>query len=174
METQTLRKAKWFWPWDDEKEEAWLGEMARQGWHLTFPSPFGQYIFTAGAPGEWVYRLDFISHTRKDDSYFQLFRDAGWEHIGQLGGWQYFRKKVAPGTELEIFTDNQSKIEKYQRLLTFLLILTPIWLTIYSTHTLDNPSPFRIGILLVMVAIVLVYIYVMIGLLWRINQLRKG
>lgn len=34
MENKTIRKVKWFWGWADEKEEAWLGEMAQQGWHL--------------------------------------------------------------------------------------------------------------------------------------------
>jgi len=30
----TISKIKWFWAWQDEKEEAWLSNMARDGWHL--------------------------------------------------------------------------------------------------------------------------------------------
>src|SRR5512137_466287 len=117
-----IRKSKWFWAWQDDREEAWLGEMSRQGLHLRHPGPFGQYTFEQGEPSEFVYRLDFVANARKNPDYYQLFRDAGWEHAGELGGWQYWRKEVRGGKVPEIFTDNASKIQKYQRLLGYLFI----------------------------------------------------
>jgi len=27
----TIRVFRWFWAWEDDREEAWLGEMARRG-----------------------------------------------------------------------------------------------------------------------------------------------
>jgi hypothetical protein len=30
--TDTIRKFKWYWAWQDEKEERWLSEIAQQGY----------------------------------------------------------------------------------------------------------------------------------------------
>jgi hypothetical protein len=128
-------KSKWFWAWQDDREEAWLGEMSRQGLHLMHPGAFGQYTFEQGEPRELAYRLDFVTNAKKNPDYYQLFRDAGWEHVGELGGWQYWRKEVLNGKEPEIFTDNASKIQKYQRLIGYLVIFFPIYIVL-----LTNPS----------------------------------
>ena len=34
MDKNQIKKTKWFWAWEDEKEEAWLSEMASEGLHL--------------------------------------------------------------------------------------------------------------------------------------------
>jgi hypothetical protein len=39
-----------------------------------------------------------------------------------MGGWQYFRKEAPAGETPEIYTDQASKVYKYQRLLLFLTI----------------------------------------------------
>ena len=124
----TINKFKWFWAWQDDREEAWLGEMSRQGLHLQSTGPFGSYTFERGEKKEYTYRLDFVTQARKDESYFQLFRDAGWKHVGEMGGWQYWRKESQSGVEPEIFTDAASKVQKYRRLLGFLMIFLPILL----------------------------------------------
>ena len=56
------------------------------------------------------------------EDYLKLFRDAGWERVLEVGGWQYFRtaSKDAP----EIYTDSYSRIAKYHRLYTAALVLT--------------------------------------------------
>jgi hypothetical protein len=127
MMNETKRVFKWFWAWNDEQEEAWLTEMARQGWHLREPGVFGFYCFERGAPRNVVYRLDFKTAGRDQEEYRQLFTDAGWEHVGEMGGWQYFRTEAAEGETPEIYTDESSKIHKYQRLFFFLVIFLPIF-----------------------------------------------
>jgi hypothetical protein len=127
MNETLVKKIKWFWAWQDVKEEAWLEEMARQGLHLKSPGAFGHYIFVQGEPRRMAYRFDFVTSPKKDEAYFQLFRDAGWEHVGELGGWQYWRKPVEAGQSPEIFTDVHSKVQKYERLAAFLLIFIPIF-----------------------------------------------
>jgi hypothetical protein len=134
MDGKLIRKSKWFWAWQDDREEQWLGEMSRQGLHLQHAGFFGQYTFLQGAPREVVYRLDFIANARKSPDYFQLFKDAGWEHVGELGGWQYWRKDVVDGKIPEIFTDNASKIQKYQRLIGYLFIFFPIYIVILTNR----------------------------------------
>ena len=53
---QTLSKFKLFL--SIEKEEAWLEEMSRKGWHLV-KTPGLNYTFEKGEPEERTYRIDF-------------------------------------------------------------------------------------------------------------------
>ncbi len=104
----TTNKFRWFWAWDDEREEAWLSQMAAQGFHLVSPNPFGYYTFCQGEPRQVAYRLDYATSKYNTAEYYQLFQDAGWEHVGQMGGWQYWRKPIPSGQEApEIFTDKR-------------------------------------------------------------------
>ena len=170
----TITKFKWFWAWQDEKEEAWLAEMAHQGYHLVNIALPGQYTFRQGEPGNYVYRLDFQTMRTKDrDSYLQLFSDAGWEHIGDMGGWVYFRHLVNGSEIPEIYSDMESKIGKYHRLLAYLFIFLPIMILVLPrvSDTLHY-GPFM-GILVVFSAVLmLLYAFAMILIFRRINQLK--
>ncbi|MBN2393086.1 MAG: DUF2812 domain-containing protein [Anaerolineae bacterium] len=169
MTEQTIRKHKWFWAWQDDKEEAWLGQMSQQGYHLaSFGFP-GFYYFTPGEPRNYVYRLDFVTDTKDYPQYLQLFQDAGWEHVGQMGGWQYFRTLAQEGESPEIYTDPDSKIQKYHRLLTYLIIFLPIWIVVL---TRDAPYPFYDILKLLYCVITLVFAFAVIQLFRRINQLK--
>ena len=132
METQTMRKFKWFWAWQDDKEEAWLTEMAQSGWHLHALAGPLRYEFTAGEPRRDVYRMDYMIDRKDYQNYLQLFRDAGWEHLGEMGGWQYFRKTAREGEQPEIYTDNASKAAKYERLLSILVVFMPIYIVLIT------------------------------------------
>lgn len=167
MEKKTLRKYKWFWPWQDEAEEAWLRKMSQQGWHLSSIGIPTIYDFECGEPEDFVYRLDYPSYSRIDkEVYLQLFRDAGWEKIREMGGWHYFRQKAEPSEELEIYTDAESKIGKYQRLLVFLWILTlPLFIALINTR--GN------FLFFIVVPIFLIYIYMIFRISIRINQLKR-
>lgn len=112
------RMFKWFWPWQDERLEAWLRRMSQQGWHLAAAGWPARYTFTRGEPADLVYRLDWQEASRKElPSYLQLFADAGWEHAGSQAGWQIFHRPAADGLAPEIFTDVDSKVAKYDRMI---------------------------------------------------------
>ena len=112
---------KWFWPWQDEKEEAWLESMSAQGRHLTGVQLPCAYYFEQGEPRRCIYRLDYqLVERSKRSEYLQLFQDAGWEHLGEMSNWQYWRKPWAAGETGEIFTDQESKLKKYQRMLGYM------------------------------------------------------
>ena len=167
MEKTTLRKYKWFWPWQDEVEEAWLREMSQQGWHLSSMGIPITYDFESGEPEDFVYRLDYPSYSKMNkEDYLQLFRDANWEFIGERTGWYYFRQPAQSGEDLEIYTDAESKISKYQRLLFFAAILTlPLFMALINT---------RGGFLFfIIIPLFLIYIYMIIRILIRINQLKR-
>lgn len=133
MKNTIIRKTKWFWPWQDAQEEAWLEVMSRQGLHLKRADLFAQYEFSQGQPQEYIYRLDFQDSLKPKNKaeYLRLFTDDGWEHLGPLGGWQYFRKPVGLDGEREIFTDNESKIQKYNRFITWFGLAYPSYLVVF-------------------------------------------
>ena len=125
MSGKNITKFKWFWAWQDDKQEAWLEAMAREGLHLKDMKAFGRYVFEVGDPRQVTYRMDFDQSSGKDSDYFNLIRDAGWEHVMQVLGWQYWRKETEGGRPPELFTDNVSKIKKYKRFLVSLSVPTP-------------------------------------------------
>lgn len=179
MNTQTsLNKFKWFWAWDDEKEEAWLSAMAQQGWQLQAITGPGSYRFTAAEAQKTVYRMDYFYGGNKDyPNYLQLFADAGWEHIGVLGGWQYFRKPASAG-QPEIYTDNASKTVKYQRVLLTLVLFLPIYLVMTSRLFDSHISTSRFAALyqaggFCAALLLILYSYAILRLGLRILQLRR-
>jgi hypothetical protein len=180
MSETLIRKSKWFWAWQDDREEEWLGEMSRQGLHLQHPGSFGQYTFEQGASRDFAYRLDFVPNAKKNSDYYQLFRDAGWEHAGELGGWQYWRKEIVNGIVPEIFTDNASKIQKYQRLIGFLVIFFPIYVIFLSNYNNFDRMQSR-GLFsslyeilfFVFFVIVMIFIFAMLKIMQRISTLKR-
>ncbi|MFC1993430.1 DUF2812 domain-containing protein [Chloroflexota bacterium] len=175
MSENTIRKFKWFWPWQDEQEEAWLRSMSQKGWYLFSVGLPCIYRFRAGEPRDYVYRLDYQTFPKKDKKeYQQLFRDAGWEHIGEMsGGQQYFRKEVYEGETPDIFTDVESKVAKYKRVLTYFAFFVVILIVFFNNILIDNPYSWwgiiRVIYLLVMGGL----IYSIIRLVLRIRQLRR-
>ena len=175
MSTQTLTKFKLFWAWDDDEEEAWLSEMARDGWHLQSLGLPGSYTFAAGEPREDVHRLDYIIKGKDYPHYLQLFRDSGWEHMGEMGGWQYFRSRKQGSRVPEIYTDNASKAQEYARLLVSLVVFLPI-LVVMATRPVSTASRYydlySTAKLIISLFLVL-YAYAIVRILMRINRLRR-
>lgn len=172
MPENIIRKVRFFGAWQDEKEEAWLEEMAGRGYHLEqvgFPLVYG---FVEGQPRQMAYRLDYTSLKKKDRAdYYQLFQDAGWERVGEIGGWQYFRKAVEEGERAEIYTDNRSKVAKYQRVLLLLIVLMPVYTAVFSTVEFEG---FFMQILQgIMFVIMMLYIYTVFHLIRRIGELKE-
>lgn len=168
----SIRNFKWFWAWDDEKEEAYLRKMALDGWHfnsVTFP---GCYTFEKGKPRNDFYRLDFLSNYKDKENYLQLFEDAGWSHVGEYGSWQYFRKTAVEGETPEIFTDNDSKVKKYSRVMMFLVIFFPIYTILLISLSKANGLFYEFATFVAFLFVVL-YAYAMVMLLRRIGQLKK-
>jgi hypothetical protein len=171
----TKKITHWFWAWDDEKEEAWLGKMAKEGLHLKSIGVPCFYGFEIGEPRNDVYRLDYILDRKNYPAYLQLFRDAGWDHIGEMGGWQYFRTQAQGSHIPEIYTDKDSKALKYQRVIITLTIILPI-LMISATRPVDADSRFAelylAGKFLLDLFLIL-YAYSMIRIFGRMQQLKK-
>jgi hypothetical protein len=175
MEKEKMTKLKWFWAWDDEKEEQWLEVMSEKGWHLENPGLPCVYHFIKGEPREYSYRLDFRTGSYQGlQEYLQICRDAGWEMIGRMSSWYYFRKECRGGERPEFFSDKDSKVQKYSRLLIFLVIFLPIMLNGQRLLFKHPQSPFFIGVGIVYFLLMLVWIYAVIRLIRRIGKLKKS
>jgi hypothetical protein len=168
-----MEQFRWFWAWEDEKEEAWLREQAQKGWHLRTVSFPGFYVFESGEPRDDVYRLDYFMDKKEMPSYLQLFKDAGWEHVGQMNNWQYFRKTAVGGETPEIFSDNESKAKKYQRILVILVVFSPIYANFIRITNQASGTFFEIFTFL-MFLLFLFYLYAVLKLIQRVSQLRKS
>lgn len=170
MEGTRFRKFKWFWAWQDHKEEAWLRQMAQQGYHLAtvvFPTV---YEFTHGEPGDVIYRLDYPDVKKKDiPAYLQLFQDSGWEHVDEGMGWYYFRKIANYDSTDEIFTDAESKVQKYERLLAYCITITIPLLAVFLPRLSDGIFVLN----LLGLALLLIWIYIITRIINRIQQLKR-
>jgi len=176
MNETLIRKRKIFWSWQDEKQEAWLSGMSREGMHLKGPGSFGSYFFMQGPAREYSYRLDFNKSKTADD-YLQLIRDAGWEHLGSRAGWHYWRKEIQDNKIPEIFTDPESKIQKYQRLLASFITSAPalyiIGLAIFKQYPGRHPLWFVILFISLFMAWIVFAAINSIMIQLRINELKR-
>ncbi len=185
--TGTKRVVRTFWAWQEEKEEKWLAGMSKEGWHLERIG-FFNYTFREGPPADYAYRFDFKVLSNKDiDDYKDTFADAGWEYVGCFGSWYYFRAEISRDPEMELYSDNRSKMEKYKRLLIFLVIITGPTMSwalpnlymritdMASDSVLHNPVifSFYIAFVIILTIIELLAVYGIIRIAMIINRLRK-
>jgi hypothetical protein len=177
MEGRIVRRFKCFWAWQDANEEAWLRKMSgEKGLHLKRVSPICMYTFVMGTPAEYSYRLDFRRTPAKEkQAYLQLFEDAGWEHVGQMNNWQYFRKPARAGETPEILTDRESKIEKYRRMLAFFGFFC-LFSVMYLVRSLTDHGGYAGSDLLKGAWLVLLVLFgvIIAKLVGRIRKLKTG
>ena len=107
---QTIRK--WFWAWEFDKEEQWLGDMAAQGKALV-SARYMTYEFEDSEPGEYAVRLEMLENapdSAEGKAYIEFVESTGAEYIGKVMKWVYFRKKTADGP-FELHGDNATRIK---------------------------------------------------------------
>ncbi|MCQ4638534.1 DUF2812 domain-containing protein [Anaerovorax odorimutans] len=166
MKNKEKRECHIFLLTDYEKEEQFLRERHNQGYRLTRVGMPFFYYFEECEPEDVVYRLDFNPQEASEkEGYLQLYADYGWEYLQELNGFSYFRKKAANAeeSELEIFCDNESKLEMLKRIfMKRMLLLMAIFLCagvaqipsiINGVH--DNAA----GIMLIVLWTILVVVY---------------
>ncbi len=171
MSGQLVRKFRWFWDDADHAIERWLQEMASAGLHLKKVRCLRMlFEFERGAAADVTYRIDF-QMLRVDASYVQLFEDAGWERVDQLLGWQYWRAPTQQGRTPEIFTDVESQIKKYQRLLWLFALSWLPMAFILAFRGVEALGHGRQALLLL--SLVVLSVYCVVRLWLRIRKLRE-
>jgi hypothetical protein len=170
MEPQTTRTFRWFWAWQDRQQESWLESMSQEGWHLQSVGLL-TYTFERGEPQDYVYRLDYRSD--KDlQEYLEFVQGAGWQYIGKMSGWRYFRLPVEAGQTTELYTDPESKIAKYKRFIATLAAVSPAFMVVFLNHLDRYPIWFATLFVTTFVSLTGLYAVTLVKLLGRINQLK--
>ena len=103
--------------WDKDAETKWLNEMADEGFAMTgFCAGF--YTFEKTEKGKWRYQVDFgEKFAAVTEDYREFMNEAGIEIVQNWGYWVILRKLASEG-EFELYTDVESSIEHYTKILT--------------------------------------------------------
>lgn len=138
--------------WDFEHEERWLNERAEEGWSL-ISYTWAAYTFERTEPGAWVYRIELLPESvtkPASQEYLRFMADAGIETVATYMRWAYFRRR-SDEKPFEIYSDLDSLIAHYQRVLTLFSSLTAALLPLatvnisnlaHSGHALPFVIPF--------------------------------
>ena len=127
-----MKVKRWKLFLDFAKEEEWLNKKVAEGLAMTHYT-LGRYTFEECAPEEYIYRIELLRHKVTDPNnvkYIRFIEDSGAEHVDSYLNWVYFRKKTAEGS-FEIYTNLESRIAHYQRIIRLLLLLVPLFLVAY-------------------------------------------
>lgn len=113
--------------YDHEKEERFLNDMSKRGLALT-KYRWGRYMFQDAPKGEYIYRLELLEYPvnhPESKKYIEFMEDTGAEFVTSFNGWAYFRKKASEG-KFDIFTDVESRLKHYKRIMNVIFIVTLI------------------------------------------------
>ncbi|MCL2563689.1 MAG: DUF2812 domain-containing protein [Oscillospiraceae bacterium] len=109
---------RWIWLGLPEKEERYLSEQSRKGWHLTGIT-VNRFHFRRSRPRDDQYRIDFVGKKREMEARLRFYEDAGWEVVVDckegFGRRLYLRRPRSDDAVLELYTDTESKIELLRR-----------------------------------------------------------
>lgn len=120
------KKTVWktFWLWQYEEEEAWLNQMAAEGWALE-EVHIARYVFVPCQPGEYIIRMERLSGSpekEENQEYIWFVRGTGADYLGKWDRWVYFRKKAEDGP-FELFSDLDSRLAHVNRVFGWTAVL---------------------------------------------------
>ncbi|WP_298788972.1 DUF2812 domain-containing protein [uncultured Marinococcus sp.] len=119
----------------EHKDMQKLEQQSSKGWHLE-QFGFMGYKLKRGQPASMHYELDY--RVRPDSDYFQLYQDAGWEHVCSAEETTHIFR--APPETKPLYTKEQDKQDVYLQqkqqlgryafvsLVFFLLLVTVLWI----------------------------------------------
>jgi len=127
--------------WNYEKEEKWLNEMSAKGMALTDYS-WCRYVFEQAQNNEYIYRIELLKYLpthAESIAYIKFLEENGVECVATYMRWIYLRKKASEGA-FDIYSDIESKITHYKRILIF-------WNTIMCIEFMISPLCLLTGII---------------------------
>ena len=130
---------------DEDKETTWINEMAAKGYALKgFFAGF--YSFEKCEPGEYVYQIDFGSKMYSvSDDYREFMAENNIEIVCLWGYWIILRKRANDG-KFVLYTDVDSSIEHYTKILKMFKVVTIIELICFFVEVLATMNGAAIGI----------------------------
>lgn len=162
----------WWWGWNTEKMENWLEEMENKGYHL-IKVDFAQirYTFKKGDSKKMRYCFDFPSYV--EDSYFEIFKEDGWELMdNKMGPWFIWRKSYQ-NERPNIYTDTKSLIERTRRQIRTVIFGIVVTLIIIAIVLVTNFYASKVISALLILSIIF-YCYIIIKLQKYKTKLKKN
>jgi len=160
-----------------DKETTWINEMAAKGYALkSFFAGF--YSFEKCEPGEYVYQIDFGSKMYSvSDDYREFMEENNIEIVCLWGYWIFLRKR-ADEREFVLYTDVDSSIEHYTKILKMFKVVTIIELICFLAETLAAINGAAVGIfgMLIIGVLIIALMHATLSTKRTINELkeRKG
>ncbi|TFD94348.1 DUF2812 domain-containing protein [Jeotgalibacillus sp. R-1-5s-1] len=131
---------------DVEKEEQWLNEQLEKGYRCTNISGLGIYTFEK-TEKKYVMRLDYQADLskRRLEEYKGIYEDFGWSYVKgfALNGIRYWQKE--DDGQNEIFSDRESTVHYYRRLMKYSLWLGMLFLA-YSFMIYNDSRLYHEGL----------------------------
>ena len=159
---------------DKDKETEWLNRMADNGYAMV--SFFaGFYNFVPCEKGEWQYQIDIGNgFFNVNKNYSEFMEDMGIEIVQAWGPWVIIRRKKQEG-EFSLYTDVDSRIGQYQKILLMFKIVTGIELLclVYSLYIASTGYAPAWGVLLLVAAVVIVFFNMIIRTKNTIAELKE-
>lgn len=163
-----------------DEHEAWLAEMAREGWHYRGGNAFGFQTFEQGGPAEMVFSWDQAPRAKENAvAYHQQCREAGWELAETDGRWNCWSKPRAPGEPVQPLRDKAHAIAMYldiQRQHGAQLLFTAAMFTFNSRNIFGSGWPrwLTMLVMLIMLAATAVHVRSAFYAKARVRQLEAG
>ena len=108
---------------DKDKEMEWLNKMVQEGYAMV-DFFAGLYTFEPCEKGEWQYQIDIgngFFGVKKE--YSDFMSEMGIEVVKCWGPWVILRRKAQEG-RFELFSDVDSRIEQYKKILILFKAVT--------------------------------------------------
>ena len=128
-----------------DKETQWINQMAAKGFALKgFFAGF--YKFEVCKPGEYVYQIDFGTKLYAvSDDYREFMAENNIEIVCLWGYWIILRKRSSEG-EFVLYTDVDSSIEHYTKILKMFKAVSIIELICFFVEVLAAMNGAAIGV----------------------------
>ncbi len=159
---------------DKDKETEWLNRMAEEGYAMDgFFAGF--YSFSPCEKGEWQYQIDigngFFSVNKE---YSEFMNEMGIEVVQGWGPWVLLRRK-AEDTPFELYSDVDSRIEQYKKILILFKVVTALELLAMLCEVYAGVTGVVAAwpIALFIAAVVCVFFNMVIRTKRTINELRE-
>ena len=159
---------------DKDKETEWLNQMAEEGYAMdSFFAGF--YSFSPCEKGEWQYQIDIGNgFFGVNKEYSDFMREMGIEIVQAWGPWVILRRK-AQDTPFELYSDVESRIEQYKKILLLFKIVSAIELLIlvYEVYGGVSGIAYAWPMVLIIAAVVCVFMNMIVRTKKIINELQE-
>lgn len=158
-----------------DKETEWLNGLANEGWAMKgFFAGF--YSFEPCEKGEYTYQIDFSNKACSVSKDYRDFMDeADIEIVQTWFFWVFLRKKKAYG-DFELYTDVDSQIEHYKKILKMFKTVTilELFCLFYDVFAAVYTGNVVIwGAVLFLLAVVLAFVKITVHTCNVIHQLQE-